>query len=160
MVTSSDLVGAFARNTRLIALHCEGISHAESLIQPPFNHNCLNWVLGHIIANRDDMLAHAGAAPALGPAGERYRRGAPPVTGDEQGVLPLEELLAALARGQEVIAATVAALTPEQLVSERRVGESTMTLGSLLFFYYFHDTFHTGQIDMLRQVSGKNDSIL
>lgn len=160
MVTPTDLVGAFARNTRLLARHCEGVSYAESLIQPPFNHNCLNWVLGHIIANRDDMLAHAGAPPALGQAGERYRRGTPPVTGDEEGVLTLEELLEALARGQETIAATLAALPPEQLASERRIGENAMTLGYLIFFYYFHDTYHTGQIDMLRQVSGKNDAIL
>lgn len=27
-------------------------------------------------------------------------------------------------------------------------------------FYYFHDTYHAGQTDLLRQLAGKNDALL
>lgn len=40
------------------------------------------------------------------------------------------------------------------------VGTNTVTLASRLFGLYFHDTYHTGQTDLLRQVSGADDTII
>jgi hypothetical protein len=34
----------------------DGLTHAEKLIQLPFDVNCLNWVLGHIVTNRSHAL--------------------------------------------------------------------------------------------------------
>lgn len=32
-----------------------GLSHEDSLVQPQPAGNCLNWVLGHILAHRNDV---------------------------------------------------------------------------------------------------------
>ena len=42
----------YERNTWLILHTLEGLTHAESLLHLPFKANCLNWVLGHILAGR------------------------------------------------------------------------------------------------------------
>jgi uncharacterized damage-inducible protein DinB len=33
-------------------------------------------------------------------------------------------------------------------------------LGSALFFFFFHDSYHTGQTEILRQASGKDDKVI
>lgn len=38
--------------------------------------------------------------------------------------------------------------------------EGTTTLAARLHWYYFHDTYHTGQTELLRQIAGKNDQII
>ena len=52
MITPQKLIDGFGLNLRLIKLQTEGLSHADSLIQTPYNINCLNWVVGHITVNR------------------------------------------------------------------------------------------------------------
>ena len=34
------------------------------------------------------------------------------------------------------------------------------SLGARLHFQYFHDTYHTGQTELLRQVTGVGDKII
>ena len=48
MISSNDLTEAFARNANVIKMQTKDLTHADSLRQPPFQGNCLNWVLGHI----------------------------------------------------------------------------------------------------------------
>ena len=169
MVTTDDLAAiisaqqigkAYARNLWVINRQTEGLTHAESLLQPPMRGNCLNWILGHLAVHRDYVLAALGQEKVLGDTViARYGRESAPIIGEGEGVLPLEQLLAALEKGQERIDAALDQLTPADLVREVTVGR-TMSLSEALFFYYFHDTYHTGQTEPLRQLAGKNDKIL
>lgn len=52
MIGPQQLAQAYARNTAIIKMQIEGLTHEESLLQPPFRANCLNWVLGHINVSR------------------------------------------------------------------------------------------------------------
>ena len=79
-----------------------------------------------------------------------------PIKADGPDLIPLERQLALLEQGQ----AKIARLTPEALVKEIQIGERRMAVGQRLFGLYFHDTYHTGQTDLLRQIAGKNDKIL
>ena len=112
MITAANLTEAFARNVAVLEMQTKGLTQEESLRQPPFRGNCLNWVVGHIANSRDTILHTLGAEPVLGEAGARYARESDPITGDGPGVLPLEELLAVLARSQEAIAQALAARPP------------------------------------------------
>ncbi len=49
MITPSGLVKAYERNTRIIEMQADGLSHANSLIQTEYNINCLNWTIGHVV---------------------------------------------------------------------------------------------------------------
>jgi hypothetical protein len=60
MITIDQLAEGFALNFRLMKMQCEGLSHADSLVQTPYNINCMNWVLGHIAVSRDRVLRLVG----------------------------------------------------------------------------------------------------
>jgi len=65
MITKDQLAEGYALNLRLIEMQTAGLSHADSLIQTPYNINCLNWVLGHIAVGRDSVLRMVGEEPLL-----------------------------------------------------------------------------------------------
>lgn len=161
MITKEALGEAYAGNLRLIKLQTEGLSNADSLVQTPYNINSLNWVVGHIAVNRDNILRLLGSEPMLSEAETaRYKRESDPIKSDGEDVIALERLLEILERGGEKITEELAALDKAELDREIMVGERKVTLGARLYFYYFHDTYHTGQIDLLRQVAGANDKII
>jgi hypothetical protein len=93
MITTTQIADAFGRNVALLQRQAAGLTQADSLLQPPFRGNCLNWVLGHLASNRDTILQTLDAAPVIGEAGSRYERDSEPITTDGADVLPLEELL-------------------------------------------------------------------
>jgi uncharacterized damage-inducible protein DinB len=161
MITKEKLAESYAVNLRIIQMQTEGLSHADSLIQTQYNINSLNWVLGHIAVNRDNVLNLLGEEPMLTEAqAARYRRESEPVTGDDEDVIQLEVLLDLLQRGQENISETMSRQSEDDFAREVQVGENTVSLGARLFGFYFHDTYHTGQTDLLRQVAGTDDKII
>lgn len=161
MITKEALGEAYAGNLRLIKLQTEGLSNADSLVQTPYNINSLNWVVGHIAVNRDNILRLLGSEPMLSEAETaRYKRESDPIKSDGEDVIALERLLEILERGGEKITEELAALDKAELDREIMVGERKVTLGARLYFYYFHDTYPTGQTDLLRQVAGANDKII
>ena len=161
MITKEQLAEGYALNLRLIQMQSKGLSHADSLTQTPYNINCLNWVLGHIAVGRDSVMRLVGEEPLLSETeAERYRSESDPITGEAEDVLPLERLLEILTLGQERINAGFARLTDLELNREIRVGERQVQLGTRLHGFYFHDTYHTGQTDLLRQIAGANDKVI
>lgn len=161
MITREQLAEGYALNLRLIQMQCKGLSHADSLAQTPYNINSLNWVLGHIAVGRDSVMRLVGEEPLLSETEtERYRTESDPITGEADDVIPLERLLEILTLGQERINAGFARLTDLDLNREIRVGERQVQLGTRLHGFYFHDTYHTGQTDLLRQIAGANDKVI
>jgi uncharacterized damage-inducible protein DinB len=159
ILTTESLAKDFRRNLSIVEAQTKGLAHQDALVQVP-GANCLNWVLGHIANSRDEVLSLLGEGPALGEATARYRRESDPVTADGPGVVPLERLLAALAEGQERIAAALAALAEEALADERRSGDRTLPLGAMLHFAMWHETYHVGQTELLRALAGKRDKVI
>ena len=107
MITNTNLIEAFARNVSVIKMQTDGLTHEDSLLQPPFRGNCLNWVLGHITENRDHILEALGESPVIDEFGKRYARGSEPLTQAGDDVVRLEELLDWLERSQVRLAAAL-----------------------------------------------------
>ncbi len=160
MLDANQLADAFDRNVQIIKRQCEGLTHEDSLLQTPFNINSLNWIIGHITDNRDNVLRLLGVEPAFGDEGARYRRNSEPVKGEGEGILKLDRLLTILETGQAGISTALRNATPDMLNREVEAMGRKQSIGQWLFFLYFHDTYHTGQTDLLRQVAGKNDKII
>lgn len=163
MIGPAALASAFDRNAQIVQMECKDLTHAESLLQPSFQANCMNWVIGHMLAGRNDVLQALNAPflvddAALAP----YKRESAPITGDGDGVVPLEQLLEWLNEGQRHISELLSALTEEDAIREVQsvVTGRTTQLGKLAFFQYFHDSYHVGQTSLLRQLAGKNDKII
>jgi hypothetical protein len=156
-----EFVRAFARNVAIAEMQADGLTHQDSLIQTPYNVNCFNWVVGHLVTGRDDILNYVGGSPVWSPeTEERYRRESDPIVEDGPGVLPFVDLLQALAESQRRIEQSVGDLTEQQLAVETMSGDRAVSLGSRIRFGYFHDTYHTGQLEILRQFAGKNDKVI
>lgn len=162
MITPTALAEAFSRNVQIVKKQAAGLSQADSLVQLPFRGNCLNWIVGHLVTNRLSVLRLLGAEPPF-EAGRvaRYERESEPVTAEGEGVLPLEELIALLEQLQAQLGGLMVEVSAEAL-SHPVVfyGNRSMPVSDWLFFFYFHDTYHTGQTEILRQAAGKDDKII
>jgi uncharacterized damage-inducible protein DinB len=159
MINANDLTDAFARNVSIIQRQTEGLTHADSLRQPPFRGNCLNWVLGHIAESRNTILELLGQPIEVG-ALARYKRGSDPLTESGEATLRLEEIIAWLDRSQERIAAALSQADEAILSRQVMVGNRTMTVAQRIFFLYFHESYHVGQTELFRQLAGKDDKII
>jgi uncharacterized damage-inducible protein DinB len=160
MINPTDLVGAFARNVSIVKWQTDGLTHEDTLLQLPFRGNCLNWVLGHIAISRDEVLETLGEPPVMGADGARYKTESDAMLGQDEGTLSLEELIARLERSQERIAATLGCMDEAALARELVFSERKMSVGQRVFFRYFHECYHVGQTELLRQLAGKDDKII
>jgi hypothetical protein len=160
VLTAEQLAAAFGSNTRVIARQTAGLTHADSLLQPPMRGNCLNWVLGHIAVHRDYVLEALGEEKVLGEGPvARYDLGSAPILGEEEGVLPLETLLAAINQAQKRIAAALARVSEADLAKEAPKSEPNSVARQVTFLYW-HETYHTGQTEYLRQLAGTDDQVI
>jgi hypothetical protein len=143
-------------SNRSLGMNLEGVTHEESLVHPEGGGNCINWVLGHIVAHRDKMLAMMGQPALLDEAvSARYARGSAPVTGDGGDVQPLETLKEALERSYDRLRAQVAAADEATFAQPSGKG----TLGDALVFLLGHEWYHGGQVGLLRRVTGHAGAI-
>lgn len=158
-MTPEDLKHAFTANKWVIDVQTKGLGDDESVLQAGFRANCLNWVVGHIVVHRDEVLRALGAQPLLDRTGTRmYARDSEPIHGPECPHVPLEVLLQLVDRSQETIVASLDDLDPSAL--DRPVGDGARTLGEWLRFLAWHETYHCGQTDVLRQLAGTDDKVI
>ena len=162
MIPIQTLIKFFERNLEIILLQTEGLTHQESLIQLPFRANCMNWVVGHLLTNRRNIIQLLGVEdPLPGVNLDHYERESDPIKAEEEGVLPLDELLSYLEDTQVVLTQLLENETPDscqRLLPYRRNPERPLSYW--LLFLYFHDTYHVGQTELLRQAAGKDDKII
>jgi len=162
VISIQNLIDFYDRNLQIIKMQTEGLTHEDSLTQLSFRSNCLNWVVGHVLANRCNILALLGAEdlrPGLNL--DHYERESDPILGEGEGVLPLEELLHFLEESQIRLAGALENETEESLHRLAPYRDRTkQPLSYWLFFLYFHDSYHVGQTEILRQAAGKDDKII
>ena len=160
MIRLEKMIDAFDRTVRITGAQTNGLTHEESLLQLPFRGNCLNWVVGHILDSRNGLLHLIGAEPVLAEACARYGRGSAPVTSDGEGVIRLEALLEGFHLANQRTATRLSALRAEEFSAPVMFIGREQPLGDAIFFLYFHETYHLGQLEQLRQLSGKNDGVI
>ena len=155
MITPDIIARYFELNHQVLHMQAKGLTHEDSLLTPPFRANCFNWVLGHIVVYRDRALALLGGEPVWSDEqAAPYNRESEPLRA--QQAFPLARILADLDLTQERLASALAQLTPEEL--ERVVDDRT--LAQRLTFAYWHEAYHAGQTELLRQLSGVDDKVI
>lgn len=145
-------------NYRVIQAQVKGLSHADTLLQPAARGNCLNWVLGHVTESRRSMMMVAGLAP-LWEADRyaRYQRESDPVMAEDD-VLPIEELLADLEATQARLVGALPELPDEKW--DAVADDRGRTTGERLNFLVWHEAYHAGQMEQLRQLAGTDDKVI
>ncbi len=136
----------------------EGVSHQDSLIQPKEAGNCINWVMGHVVNARSDLLGVIGQKPVWDEQrAAPYLRHGPPLT-DASKALPFDEIMADFDKTQERLTEGLAQVTEDQLSQKAPYSPTENpdeTIGSLLGTFAFHDAYHIGQTGVLRRIVGK-----
>ncbi len=162
-MTGNELVGVYEFSYGAINRNLDGVSHEESLFIPEPAGNCINWVVGHIVAARNTVLTLAGGSPILtGDAAAHYRRGSAPIhSGDK--VLDLGTLRGFLADSQQQLIPALAAISDETLAlpvpEQLRRPPLTGSVSDALARLAFHESYHNGQIGLLRRLAGKAGAI-
>ena len=132
----------------LVKNQIEGISEGESLFQPPWGGNCVNWILGHLIVARCNILKMLDA-PSVWEMEvcRHYVPGSDPVTGADDSV-PIGKMQTDLDRTQETLLAALAQASEESL----QVVSGERTIGEHLLLYNVHEAYHGGQLEILRHM--------
>ena len=154
-----QLVRELKLNYGVIQAQTSGLSHEDSLLQLPFRGNCLNWVLGHLVDNRAAMLRIAGIEPLWDNTeyAARYGRESDPII-DSAQALPLEEMMASLTKAQDHLVSRLKRMTADNLETVPTGDEQDV--GAQLAFLSWHETYHTGQTEYLRQLAGMDDKVI
>lgn len=139
-----------------------GLSHEESIIAPREGGNCVNWILGHIIASRNSLLEVLGEGQIWSEEiSARYARGSSPIVGAAEA-MPWSRLLTDFEISQDRLVSGFKRLDPQRLVDASQSGAADSeikTLGDSLAIHSFHESYHLGQLGILRRVLGKTDGI-
>lgn len=156
------LVRMFALTHATAHANLEGITDEDSLRTPPGGGNCIQWVIAHLTATRDQMARLIGAEPVLSPERvKRFVRSAAPLV-DRAEARPLVDWIADFDRSQERVGAALAALPPERLAAAfdgSRLPGRPATLAEALAFFHFHESYHVGQLGLMRRLVGKEGAI-
>ena len=146
----------------VVQMNLEGVTHEESLLQPGPGGNCLNWVVGHLVNIYNGALPLLGQEPVLEKGAiERYARGSAPLR-DPSEAMQLGELTAAWSAACDRVGAGLAGLTPEVLdrpAPFSPTNNPNETVRSLVSTVLFHQTYHAGQLGILRRLAGKPGAI-
>lgn len=161
MIPIKDFAKILSMENNIIHEQTSDLFQEDTLIQPQPGGNCMNWVLGHTLDNQIIILQLLGGkSPVEQNTLERYQRDSPPITAFEPGVWELTQLLEAHDLVQAAIAARLAEMHEDDFAQEVQAGERTATLGWRVFFYYFHFTYHVGQLEYLRNLAGKTEKVI
>ena len=138
----------------------DGVTHEESVVRPDSGANDGNWVVGHIIAVRNRLLPALGEEALWDEA--RSASYVMPSTDDTTGRVPFEELRAAFVTSHERLTAGIARLDDAALAQKAPFSPGNNpeeTLQSLLARIVVHESYHVGQIGILRRAMGKDGAI-
>ena len=134
----------------------EGITHEESLVFPRPAGNCLNWVLGHILASRNRLLPLIGVPPVWPLEMAFLYSGIDEAEWSVDVAVDFRKIESDLAVSQQELLNALEVIPDERLATE--VSENR-TVASALGFLLFHESYHGGQVALLRRLLGKEGVI-
>ena len=161
MITKQEYLRMLEGNHELIDTQIEGITDAQSLLQPANGGNCLRWVLGHLAENLIEILRLLDAEPAQeAEALKRFARTSEPIKGDEPGLFGPEEIMQLYGQLEKQIFEQLNTMDESDFDKEVGLGERKARLGWKLYFYAFHHHYHIGQLEYLRNLAGLTDHLI
>ena len=154
MISGENLIWNFERNASYLRTHLADLTHADSLVQPPVNGNCINWIVGHLVCYRNFALEICGLPLVVSTAvANRYERGSMPVTGAAADVAAFERLVEAYWHSHEELLTYLRTMTQNQASELVSAADFTMPRGELLTSFMRHESYHAGQLELLRELA-------
>ena len=130
----------------------EGITQEESLRPPTGGGNCINWIVGHILHTRDSLLESLGKSPVWNDdeAKKLYDRGSIPLT-ESMNATELSDLTEMFDISQPLLIEGIEHLNQHPTEDGK--------LEWSVVFLNFHESYHCGQLAILRRMLGKESII-
>lgn len=163
MITISDYTAMLAQLQEIVHEQTAGLSQSEALIQPPQGGNCMLWVLGHLANNLVTIQQKVlgGPLPADLPDLSRFGYGSQPVLGDEPGLPTLSQLVDSIDKLHAAIAERLATMREEDFDDEITVIRNRkQRRGYWALFFFFHQSYHTGQLEFGRNLAGHTEHVI
>lgn len=145
MIQPQFIADQFIDSHSAVKLYTMGITHAESVWQPPFGGNSINWIMGHLVVSRCNFLIPLGV-PSIWTMDQcmRFIPGSVPVTGDADSV-PFDSLLSDFDRTQKQLISTLEITTVEDLGQ----ASGDISIAESLVYYQSHEAEHAGYLELL-----------
>ena len=149
MIPADQLIKTYQSNLWLARRTLEGLTQAESLLQPPFKANNLNWIVGHLVSGRQRALQTLGH-PGVWSTAEHtlYNTGSMPIS--SANALALDLLTGYLVLAQDTLDDILPTCKAEFLTEAIATPFGEQPRWQYLSGLAWHETFHVGQLDMLR----------
>lgn len=147
-MANTETLNVFKFNHRVLHINMEDITNEDSLISPDNGAACINWLIGHLVLSRDEAHQLVGLP---GFCSEKYielfDRG---TKGNKvENPIPLEEMMKLFDEAQDTL---------NEKLDKMDFSGDTKKLDKLTF-YAFHESYHVGQIGILRRIIGKEGAI-
>ncbi len=154
MIHPQALIKLFGYNAELVEKQIVSLSHEESLRQLPVEANSINWVLGHVVSARTFAMRLVDEEPVwTDEQRARYRHTSANVVDDDEGVVKLDDLVAAFRQSQTRLVHGLGRMSYEEMCQPS--GYEDNTIGDSLAYFHFHEAHHVGQLLYLAQAIGK-----
>lgn len=147
---AQSVIQDYEFHTMLIHRFVDNITHQESILQLPFEHNCMNWILGHIVTNRSHMLETVGAAHAWQEEVRAlYHTETPPIKPESKSV-QFETLVKYLDESVGLLKAALENVSDEYLEETHSNYRGEKTRYAHVTSFHWHESFHIGQLEILK----------
>ena len=148
MISQKMILTMYDYSFYLVGEGLEGINHQDSLLTPPGGGNPANWILGHIITSRCNVLAALKIDPPwdFNSCKPYIPDSEPPAPGDD--VEDFETMKTDLEKTQELLLKAFQNLSNEEL--EEKTGENS--LGEDLAGYAIHEAYHAGELSEIKRL--------
>lgn len=147
---AQKIIDDYKFHNLLIHRFVDGISHEESVLGLPFEHNCMNWILGHIVTNRSNVMETVGVIHTWQEeVRELYHQGTPPVTAESPSI-NFKTLVAYLNESMDLLETSLDNVNQELLEEIHSNYRGEKTRYEHITGFHWHESFHLGQLEMLK----------
>lgn len=151
----ADLASRFRFNESVIGQVSDGLTPDDWSASPSESGgNTPHWILGHIASSRRYLLRKVGGEVAEEPWEDVFSMSAKPTSTD--GYPTPAALLADLKAIGEQVGERLEAMTDAEADAEwgGTFPDGGKTFGAAARFLYFHESYHLGQLGLLRRMRG------
>ncbi|MBZ0265531.1 DinB family protein [bacterium] len=153
-MTKKDFEIAFAINQDQLKLYLRDFTAELASRYPDGGGNPVNWILGHILAERVEAIESTNFKADVGfPDLSMYVTGSKP---DPNVAKPFEELVKLIDSTHDQLMKLIDSMEENELTvpQERTMLGRSCDFGQLFLAYPIHEMYHIGQISMLRRNFG------
>ena len=145
-----SIIQDYSFHNMILHRFVDGISHDASIIQLPFKHNCLNWILGHIVTNRSHVLEVIDAEHGWqDDVRALYHQDTQPIT-PESPSIRFNTLIAYLDESVNLLIAALENVSAEWLKDNFSNYRGEKTRYEHIRQFHWHESFHLGQVEILK----------